>query len=486
MAITNNLKVFANTLTSASEGEFANGVSSGGYIYADTLNTALRTSSVVTYGLIEALKELGTNGAYTISAISESADVKDAIKDSLHKLVSGASVAYATKAGSATSATTATSATSANSATIATKLAEGVGSATEPVYVDTDGTVKKCTGINVPGSVTSATNATNVTNTIAGKKITDIFEGDGTTVSKAKEATEALNVSGAIGGINLTDIFESSGGQITKQVKLASKAGISDYLNAWLYIVLNGTTYDYHGGRSEAENKTVTFYAPTTLGTKNYLVCATDDGLSYVNPSTLSVANARYADEAGMASVTEQPLTINVNGTTKTFNGSEAVSVNAGNVVPFVGTEATLTKVSGSTAGSLYIGVGEDQDYTNALELTLLQTSRTMNPVGVSNTYYKIEVDYTTKAGGTGNITLYRKMLDGIGLGEGTEGNFAKIYQYGANTKCEILNCSLSKDGTVMPSIMYNKVNYITITLDSESDVQNGEWKFQLVGTKVV
>ena len=295
-----------------------------------------------------------------------------------------------------------------------------------------------------------------------------------------------MNVSGAISGINLTDIFESSGGQITKQVKLASKADVADYLNAWLYIILNGTTYDYHGGRSEAENKTVTFYAPTTLGTKNYLVCATDDGLSYVNPSTLSVANAAYADKAGMASATEQALTINVNGTTKTFNGSASVSVNAGNVVPFVGTEATLTKVSGSTAGSLYIGVGEDPDYTNALELTLIQTSRTMSPVGVSNTYYKIEVDYTTKAGGTGNISLYRKMLDGTGLEEGTEGNFAKIYQYGANTKCEIFNCSLSKDGTVMPSVMYNKVTYITITLDSESDVQNGEWKFQLVGTKVV
>ena len=477
MAITNNLKVFANTLTSASEGEFANGVSSGGYIYADTLNTALRTSSVVTYGLIEALKQLGTNGAYTISAISTSADVTSAIKDSLQKLVSGASVAYATKAGSATTAT------SANSATVATKLASGVGSTTEPVYVDTDGTVKKCTGINVPGSVTSADN---VTSTIAGNKITDIFESDGTTVSKAKEATDALNVSGAISGINLTDIFESSGGQITKQVKLASKADVADYLNAWLYIILNGTTYDYHGGRSEAENKTVTFYAPTTLGTKNYLVCATDDGLSYVNPSTLSVANAAYADKAGMASATEQALTINVNGTTKTFNGSASVSVNAGNVVPFVGTEATLTKVSGSTAGSLYIGVGEDPDYTNALELTLIQTSRTMSPVGVSNTYYKIEVDYTTKAGGTGNISLYRKMLDGTGLEEGTEGNFAKIYQYGANTKCEIFNCSLSKDGTVMPSVMYNKVTYITITLDSESDVQNGEWKFQLVGTKVV
>ena len=486
MAITNNLKVFANTLTSASEGEFANGVSSGGYIYADTLNTALRTSSVVTYGLIEALRQLGTNGAYTISAISTSADVTSAIKDGLQKLVSGASVAYATKAGSAntaTNATTATSATRANSATVATKLAEGVGSTTEPVYVDTDGTVKKCTGINVPGSVTSATN---VTSTIAGNKITDIFENDGTTVSKAKEATEALNVSGAIGGINLTDIFESSGGNITKQVKMANKASTADYLNAWLYIVLNGTTYDYHGGRSEAENKTVTFYAPTTLGTKNYLVCATDDGLAYVNPSTLSVANAAYADEAGMANKTSETLTINVNGTAKTFNGSEAVTVKAGNVVPFVDAEKSLTKVSGSTAGSLYIGVGEDPDYTNAIELTLIQTSRRMSPVGVSNTYYKIEVDYTTSAGGTGNITLYRKMLDGIGLEEGTEGNFAKIYQYGANTKCEILNCSLSKDGTVMPSIMYNKVNYITITLDSASDVQNGQWKFQLVGTKVV
>ena len=49
---------------------------------------------------------------------------------------------------------------------------------------------------------------------------------------------------------------------------------------------------------------------------------------------------------------------------------------------------------------------------------------------------------------------------------------------------CEILNCSLSKDGTVMSSIMYNKVNYVTITIDSTSDVTNGQWKFQLVGTQ--
>lgn len=482
MAITNNLKVFANTLTSASESEFTNGVSSGGYIYADTLNTALRTSSVVTYGLIEALKELGTNGAYTLSATSSSADVKSAIKDGLNKLVSGASVSYATRAGSATtatSATTAISATRATTATTATKLAEGVGSATEPVYVDSDGTVKKCTGINVPGSVTSATN---VTSTIAGNKITDIFENDGTTVSKAKEATDALNVSGAIGGINLTDIFESSGGQITKQIKLASKADVANYLNAYLNIVLNGTTYDYHGGRSEDENVNVTFYAPTTLGAKNYLVCATDNGLAYVNPETLRVDNARYAEEAGMASSTEQPLTINVGGTSKQFNGSEAVTVKTGNLVQYVGEETTLTKTSSST-GNIYFGIGEDQQLQNAIELTLIQTSRTISPVAVSNSYYKIEVDYTTSAGGTATATLYRKMLDGTGLGDGTEGTFFKSYNY-KTPMCEVLNCSLSKGGTVMPSIMYNKVNYVTITLDNASDVSNGQWKFQLVGTQ--
>lgn len=477
MAITNNLKVFANTLTSASEGEFANGVSSGGYIYADTLNTALRTSSVVTYALIEALKELGTNGAYTISAISESTNVKDAIKDGLNKLVSGASVTYATKAGSATSATTATSAVRANSATTATKLASGVGSTTEPVYVDTDGTVKKCTGINVPGSVTSATNATNVTNTIAGKKITDIFEGDGTTVSKAKEATDALNVSGSIGGINLTDIFESSGGNITKQVKMASKSGISDYLNARLYIVLNGTTYDYHGGRSEAENKTVTFYAPTTLGTKNYLVCATDDGLSYVNPATLSVS---YATTAGVANHTTGTLTINVNGTSKTFNGSEVVTVNAGNVIPFKGTVSTLSKTPTKT-GSVHFELYGDPELSDVIEATLLQISETMNQSSQDTPSFEIQVTYQTSTEEK-TQTLYRKMSNF----PGTIGSVGKVYNYD-DVKLELFNCSVDKDGATSPSVMYNNVQYIDITIPaSVTNINSGEWKFQLVGTKVV
>lgn len=477
MAITNNLKVFANTLTSASEGEFANGVSSGGYIYADTLNTALRTSSVVTYALIEALKELGTNGAYTISAISESADIKNAIKDGLNKLVSGASVAYATKAGSATRANSATSATRANSATTATKLAEGVGSTTEPVYVDTDGTVKKCTGINVPGSVTSATNATNVTNTIAGKKITDIFEGDGTTVSKAKEATDALNVSGAISGINLTDIFESSSGQITKKVKMASKASVADYLNAWLYIVLNGTTYDYHGGRSEDENKTVTFYAPTTLGTKNYLVCATDDGLSYVNPATLSVS---YATTAGIANQTTGTLTINVNGTSKSFNGSEVVTVNAGNVVPFKGTVSTLSKTATKT-GSVHFELYGDPELNDVIEATLLQISETMNQSSQDTPSFEIQVTYQTSTEEK-TQTLYRKMSNF----PGTIGSVGKVYNYD-NIKLELFNCSVDKDGSTSPSVMYNNVQYIDITIPaSVTNINSGEWKFQLVGTKVV
>lgn len=461
MAIINNLKVFANTLTSASEGEFAKGVSSGGYIYADTLNTALRTSSVVTYALIDALKELGTNGAYTISAISTSTNVKNAIKDGLQKLVSGASVAYATKAGSATSATTATSAGTATTATTATKLAEGVGSATEPVYVDTDGTVKKCTGINVPGSVTSATN---VTNTIAGKKITDIFESDGTTAKLATYATSAgrattaidsnstyrLERSGDIAAVKVTDIFESdTSGNITSTVKNATNANKAN----------------------SASESTDAYNVTNTIGGKSISNIFESDGVT--------VKSAIFAEEARIANAVGQALTINVNGTTKTFDGSEAVSVNTGNVAPFKGTVETLSKTATKT-GSIHYELNGDQQLSYVREATLLQIDKTMSLSSPDTPSFEIQVTYQTSTGET-TQTLYRKMSDF----PGTIGSIGKMYNYD-DVKLELFNCSVDKDGETSPSVMYNNVQYIDITIPSETNINSGTWKFQLVGTQVV
>lgn len=481
MAITNNLKVFADTLTSASETEFQNGVSAGGYIYADTLNTALRTGTLVAYALMEVIKDKPT-GAYTIGAASTSTDVVKAIKAGLNAMIVNTKVANASKADSATTATsagTATTATSANTAKVASKLAEGVGSATEPVYVDTDGTVKKCTGINVPGSVTSATNASNVTSTIAGKNIIDMFdvEGNARNALNANEATNASNVTTTIGGVKLTDIFEyTTSSTMTKRVQ---ESLFTSYINAYLYLNLNGKQYSYHGGRTTDENVTVTFYAPTTLGTKNYLVCVGDDGLTYVNPTTLTVENARYADEAGMASSTEQPLRIYVGKTLYSFNGSDTTTVKAGNVVPYKGGINTLTKTTTRT-GNLHIDLMDDQEFQNTIETTLLELSETMSLSSSNTPSFEIKVTYTPSGGEETEQTLYRKMSDI----QGTIGALAKVYNYDGNARLELLNCSVDENGDVIPSVMYNKVAYIEITLPSTTNVNTGSWEFQLVGTQ--
>lgn len=172
---------------------------------------------------------------------------------------------------------------------------------------------------------------------------------------------DAQNVTSSIGKVTLDKIFEFNNSEMTRVVKVASKAGIADYLNAWLYIILNDTTYDYHGGRTEDENKTVKFYAPTTKGTSGYLLQASasaTDGWTYINPDNLTVGNATLAETANVAKKTDKTLTINANRVTNTFDGSKALSINVNDA----GDTADVNIYAPTTVGETYqvMMAGED------------------------------------------------------------------------------------------------------------------------------
>lgn len=53
--VTNNLNIFKDNLTTADTSEYTDGFSAGGYVKADTFNTALHSATVINKALIQAL-----------------------------------------------------------------------------------------------------------------------------------------------------------------------------------------------------------------------------------------------------------------------------------------------------------------------------------------------------------------------------------------------------------------------------------------------
>ena len=125
-----------------------------------------------------------------------------------------------------------------------------------------------------------------------------------------------------------------------------------------------------------------------------------------------------------VANHTTGTLTINVNGTSKTFNGSEVVTVNAGNVVPFKGTVSTLSKTPTKTQ-SIHFELYGDPELSDVIEATLVQISETMNQSSQDTPSFEIQVTYQTSTEEK-TQTLYRKMSNF----PGTIGSVGKVYNY--------------------------------------------------------
>lgn len=234
----------------------------------------------------------------------------------------------------------------------ADKLANAVGAADKPVYVDSDGVVRVCTSINVPGSITDAGNVTSSINSLA---LTEIFNYD------------AQGITRYVKNALVADVATT-----------ATNAVEANKVKNPLTLNLNGTDTVFDG--SEAQN--LSFYAPTTLGTKNYLVCATDNGLTYVNPDNLTVGNAT---KAGTADKTSNKLTINANRVTNEFDGSTALSINVNDASDTADINIYAPTYVGETYQIMTAGEEGQATWTNPDSITVGNATNATNATNSTN-----------------------------------------------------------------------------------------------------
>lgn len=282
-----------------------------------------------------------------------------------------------------------TNGTTVKKATTADKLASGVGAADKPVYVDSNGVVRVCTSINVPGSITDAGN---VTSSINGLALTEIFNYDSQDkITKyVKNALEADVATTATNAVTANKIKES------------------------LTINLNGTDTIFNG--SEAQN--LSFYAPTYIGTSNQVLIAYkatgSDKTALVWAS--EVEKAKLATNANCLQYTSLS-----DSKTKRILWNPAASID----ISTEGGDAGLVIFGGSTSTSndryLYAKAFKDIDVGSLL-------NRTSSNISDKSLYYIQDIELesqetyiaTLRSNNNGNAILEPTHTDNITVGNAT------------------------------------------------------------------
>lgn len=268
----------------------------------------------------------------------------------------------------------------------ADKLANAVGADDKPVYVDSDGVVRVCTSINVPGSITDAGNVTSSINNLA---LTEIFNYDAQGITRYVKNALAADVA-----TTATNAVEAN--KVKNKLTINLQGGAAD------------TSHVFDG----SEARTVSFFAPTYIGNENqFLTVVTVTGTDKKALSwSDTIPNASYLQYTSLADNRKKQIS---------WNPSMSADIST------TGGDAGLVIFGGSTVASnsryLYAKAFKDIDVGSLL-------NRTSSNITDKSLYYIQDIEFednqtyiaTLRSNNNGNALLEPTHTDNITVGNAT------------------------------------------------------------------